>query len=64
MNVEDAAELQDLNMSIDLVDFGVGQDVRASEQMGDYPAEIDGQVEELEHLGTCHSVRILIALKG
>lgn len=42
MNEEDVAELWDLNMSMDLVDFAVEQDEHASEQMGDCSAEIDG----------------------
>lgn len=42
MNVKYVAELCDLDMSTDLMDFGVGQDEHVSEQMGGYPAEIDG----------------------
>ena len=42
MHVEGFAELCGLNMSIDLMDFGVGQDVYVSKHMGCYPADIDG----------------------
>lgn len=62
MNVEDVAELCDLDMSTDLKDFGVGQEVHVSEKMGGYPVDIDGLVDELERLNTHHSVRILIVL--
>lgn len=59
MNVEDVAELSDLDMSTDLMDFGVGQDVHVSEEMGGYPVDIDGWVDE-QSLNTHHSVHNLI----
>ncbi|MCI10763.1 hypothetical protein A2U01_0031858 [Trifolium medium] len=40
MHVEGVAELCDFDMSTDLMDFGVGQDVYVSEHMGRYPADI------------------------
>lgn len=42
MYVEGVAELCDLCMKTDLMDFGVGQDVYVSEHMGRYPADTDG----------------------
>jgi hypothetical protein len=42
MHVDGVAELCDFDMSTDLMDFGVGQDVYVSEHMGRYPADIAG----------------------
>lgn len=42
MNVEDVAELYDLDKRTDLMYFEVEQDVRVFEKMAGCPAEIDG----------------------
>lgn len=58
---EEVVELWVLDMRTDLMDFGVGQNARVSEQIGGYPAEIADSVEELDHLGTYHSAHTLVA---
>lgn len=63
-NVEDAAELKDLDMNTGQMDFGVGQDACVLEQMQGYPAEMADQVDELENLDTYRSVHIPTALEG
>lgn len=42
MHVEGVAELCDLDMRTDLIDFGLVQDVHVSEHMKCYPADIAG----------------------
>ena len=63
-NVEDAAELQDLDMNIDWMDFEAGQDACVLEKMVGQPTEVADQVGGLENLDTYHFAHIPTALEG